>query len=200
MKKIWMAVSVVTVLAGCAAGSMMGPAPKDGELAMPSDYKTWPTFLLGTEKSTGHVRDIYINKTGATATKGQPFPNGTVSVMEIYKASKNESGKMVKGELEKVFVMYKGKNWGSTAPEGLKNGDWVYGSFDANGQPAKADYNSCRGCHLPLADKDFIFHYDKYFETRASLNAPSYASLLEKHAGLVALNTQEAQHASQVLR
>ena len=102
-------------MAGCAAGGMFGPAPKDGELAQPTDYKSWPVFLAGIEKPTGHIRDIYINPTGAAAKKGEAFANGTVSVMEIYKATKT-GDKMTKAGLEKVFVMYKGNNWGSTAP------------------------------------------------------------------------------------
>jgi hypothetical protein len=191
MKKMMLAASAVVVLAGCAAGGMFGPAPKDGELAQPTDYKSWPVFLAGIEKPTGHIRDIYINPTGAAAKKGEAFANGTVSVMEIYKATKT-GDKMTKAGLEKVFVMYKGNNWGSTAPEGMKTGDWVYAAFEPNGQPAKADYATCRGCHLPLADKDYIFHYDKYFDTRKS------AQMLDGHAGKVAMSVEEAHLAALV--
>ena len=193
MKKLMLAASAAVVLAGCAAGGAFGPAPKDGELAQPTDYKSWPIFLAGIEKPTGHIRDIYINPTGASAKKGDAFPNGTVSVMDIYKATKT-GDKMTKANLEKVFVMYKGNNWGSTAPEGMKTGDWVYAAFDANGQPAKVDYATCRGCHLPLADKDYIFHYDKYFDTRKS------AQILDGHAGKVAISIEEAHLAALVTK
>ncbi|MCQ8895596.1 cytochrome P460 family protein [Limnobacter humi] len=194
MKKFALAASAAVVLAGCAAGGMFGPAPKDGELAKPSDYSTWPVFLAGIEKPTGHIRDIYINKTGASAQKGEAFPNGTVSVMEIYKANKGADGKLAKANLEKVFVMYKGKDWGTTAPEGMKTGDWVYSAFEANGEPAKVDYATCRGCHMPLADKDFVFHYDKYFDTRKA------AALLDGHAGKVAMSVEEAHLAALVTK
>ncbi len=172
---------------------MFGPAPKDGELAMPTDYRSWPVFLAGIEKPTGHIRDIYINPTGAAANKGDAFANGTVSVMEIYKAEKT-GDKMTKKALEKVFVMYKGNNWGSTAPEGLKTGDWVYAAFEANGQPAKVDYATCRGCHLPLAKDDYIFHYDKYFDTRKA------AKLDGVHAGKVAMSVEDAHLAALATR
>ena len=165
MKKVMLAASVAVVLAGCAAGGMFGPAPKDGELAMPSNYTTWPVFLAGIEKPTGHIRDIYINNTGAAAKKGDAFANGTVSVMEIHKANKT-GDKMTKAGLEKVFVMYKGKGWGETAPEGMKTGDWVYNAFDPAGQPKKVEFGACRGCHLPLSDKDYVFHYDQYFDKK----------------------------------
>lgn len=168
MKQVILSVSAVAILAGCAAGTLFGPSPKDGELAMPFNYKSWPVFLLDIEKPSGHIRDIYINSIGASTKKGESFPNETVSVMEIYKSSR-ENGQLTKGELEKVFVMYKNDNWGSTAPVGLKTSDWVYGAFEPNGQPAKVDYASCRGCHYPLAEKDHMFHYDKYFSTRKSM-------------------------------
>ena len=61
MKKLMLAASAAVILAGCAAGGAFGPAPKDGELAQPTDYKSWPVFLAGIEKPTGHIRDIYIN-------------------------------------------------------------------------------------------------------------------------------------------
>lgn len=201
MKKFVFAALSVAALAGCAVGGMFGPAPKDGELAMPTGYKGWPTFLTGIEKPTGHIRDIYISKEGAEAKKGEVFPNGTKFVMEIYKGSKDSSGKLVRGDLEQVFVMYKGKGWGETAPEGMKTGDWVYNAFDPAGQPKKVEFGACRGCHLPLSDKDYVFHYDKYFEKKASVDGPTYAQMFQaSHAGLVAMNTQDAQVATQVLK
>lgn len=200
MKKIAMAALIVTGLAGCAAGQMFGPAPKDGEMAMPSDYTKWPVFMAGIEKSSGHIRDIYISSEGAAAKKGEAFANGTKFVMDIYKAEKGADGKLKKTTLEKVFVMYKGDGWGASAPEGMKNGDWVYSAFDGNGQPAKVDYATCRGCHLPLADKDYVFHYDKYFDMRASIDSPSYADMMKNHAGLVAMNDSDAKAATAVMK
>ena len=200
MKKVLMGLAAAAILAGCAAIGSFGPPPKDGELAMPSDYRTWPVYLSGIEKETGHVRDIYINPTGYAVKKGDSFPNGSVSVMEIYKATPGTDGKMVKGALEKVFMMAKGKDWGTGAPEGLRTGDWVYASFEPNGQPAKADYTSCRACHVPLADKDFLFHYDRYFELRESGGAPSHVQWLEKHGAVMALTAQEAEQAANLLR
>ena len=52
---------------GCAdmsrtPSAQSGSTPKDGELAFPSDYKTYPTFLNGIQKPNA-VRDLYINPT-----------------------------------------------------------------------------------------------------------------------------------------
>ena len=66
--------SAMFALIGCASTSMTPPAqsggmPKDGELAFPSDYKSFPTFLKGIQKPDA-VRDLYINPTGGEGTTG----------------------------------------------------------------------------------------------------------------------------------
>ena len=126
-------------LVGCA--QTPPPAPvvklKDGELPLAADYKSWPVFLKDVQRPDAkQVRDIYINTVGSKTAAGKPFPNGTVSVMELYKAkenadgtlSKGADGKLEKGALLKVFVMGKGEGWGESAPAGMKNGDWKYSS------------------------------------------------------------------------
>ena len=158
------------------------PAPvvklKDGELPLAADYKSWPVYLQNVQRPDAkQIRDIYINTVGAKNTAGKQFANGTVSVMELYKAkenadgtlSKGADGKLEKGALLKVFVMGKGEGWGESAPAGMKNGDWVYSAYLPDGKPAPDSPVACRGCHLPLGEaKDFVHRYDEYFQTRKS--------------------------------
>ncbi|MBA4141514.1 MAG: cytochrome P460 family protein [Nitrosospira sp.] len=174
------AVALTVVLAGCA---QVPPSPqaqklKDGELPVPAEYKRWPKFLSNIQREdVKQVRDIYINPIGHSTKMGDSFPNGTISVMEIYKAReaadgtplKGPDGKFVKGELLKVAVMGKGPGWGeSVTPPELRNGDWVYAMYMADAQTkAPDDTTTCRACHLPLKDKDYIFRYDEYFQKRA---------------------------------
>ena len=90
---------------------------------------------------------------------GEEFPNGTISVMEIYKVReaadgtplKGADGKFVKGELSKIGVMGKGAGWGeSVTPPELRNGDWVYSMYMADRKrkrrtiPAPAAHAICR--------------------------------------------------------
>jgi len=172
---------LTTALVGCA---QVPSAPlannfKDGELPVPADYKSWPKFLSEVQRpEVKQVREIYINPLGHRTQAGEAFPNGTVSVMEIYKAQetadglplKNSDGKFVKGELLKIAVMGKGAGWGeSVTPVELKNGDWIYAIYLADAKTkAPDDTATCRACHLPLADKDYIFRYDEYFQKRAN--------------------------------
>ena len=154
--------------------AMAGP---DGTLPLPADYKSWPKFLTDIPKGEAkQVRDIYINLTGARTSAGQNFPNGTVMVMEIYKAKMDGDklmtgmdGKPAKGDLAKVFVMGKEQGWGDKLPENLKNGDWAYAAYDATSKPLMEDFTKCRACHTPLAQKDFVHRYDEYFQTRGRM-------------------------------
>ena len=182
----------VLSLAGCQATDSPGgkmtdnkgtmatataPAGADGTLPFPTDYKSWPKFLVEIPKAEAkQVRDIYINPTGARTSAGQSFPNGTVMVMELYKAKMDGDkpaagmdGKLVKGDLAKVFVMGKDQGWGDKLPENLKNGDWIYAAYDATSKPLMEDFTKCRACHMPLAQKDFVHRYDEYFEKRGRM-------------------------------
>jgi hemoglobin len=75
-------------------------------------------------------------------------------------------GKLVKGDLLRVFVMGKNTGWGADVSEPLRNGNWVYAAWLPSGQKAPDDTNSCRACHLPLAGKDFVHRYDEHFASR----------------------------------
>jgi hemoglobin len=172
---IILALLLACTLTACAKTSYTSQQQalkQDGELTLPQNYKQWPLFKGHIEKAKGkQVRNIYINNIGKNTTKGEPFPNGTQFVMELFNAKQDVYGqplkkdnKLQKGDLAKIFIMEKGENWGSTAPKGLKNGDWIYAAYNGDGSKADANYQACRGCHLPKAEEDFIFHYDQYFQ------------------------------------
>ena len=104
---------------------------KDGEIAVPAGYKSWPSTLLNIQRADAkQIRDIYVNSVGASSKAGGKFDNGTVSVMEVYAAQagadgaliKGADGNLVKGNLLKVFVMGKDAGWGDSVSAGLKNG------------------------------------------------------------------------------
>lgn len=173
------------VLGGCAS-SPMPPAKmlKDGEIAVPGDYRNWPKFLSAVQRPDNkQIREIWINPVGARAKAGEAFANGTQSVMELHSARLNADGtpvigtdgKMVKDKLLKVFVMGKDAGWGATVPDNLKNGDWAYASYLADGKTPSSDpIAPCRTCHLAVASKDFVHRYDEYFSTRVAPAASQY--------------------------
>ena len=186
------------LLAGCATA----PPPKplnDGELALPADYKAWPMFLPAVQRADAkQVREIYMNKIGAAATAAGGFANGTVFVMENYAAKANgdgtlatgPDGKLVKGELLRVFVMGKGEGWGQAVVAPLRTGNWVYTSYLANGQKGPEDLTTCRACHIPAASKDFVLRYDEHFaQKRAAMPMSAVAHAVAQPAALSAADS-----------
>ena len=93
MKTSGLVLVAVLFLFGCSemGATPTAPAkPKDGELAYPADYKTWPKFLSEVQRPDAkQIRELYLNTAGARTNPGQLFPNGTVMVMELHKAKMN---------------------------------------------------------------------------------------------------------------
>jgi hypothetical protein len=168
-----LAAASLALAAGCA--SMMDKpvaAVKDGEMAVPADYKSWPKYLSAVQRPDAkQVREIYMNPVAAKATAAAGFAHGSVFVMENYAAKAKADGtletgpdgKLVKGDLLRVFVMGKNKGWGEDVPEALRTGNWVYATYLGDGKKGPEPAAACRGCHAPLKDKDFVFRYDEHF-------------------------------------
>lgn len=167
-------VGIGMVLTGCM---VVPPAPvavlDDGEQALPN-YKSagWKPFLLNVQRPDAkQVRDIYMNDVAASATQASGFAHGSTLVMENYEAvtnpdgtlAKGADGKLVKGKLVAIFVHGKNVGWGQKALDALKNGNWIYTAYTPTGAKGSQDLNTCRACHLPLKDKDFVHRYDEFF-------------------------------------
>jgi hemoglobin len=177
MMKIGSAFALVMLLAACSAMQMFSASKhEDGEVPLPKNYKDWPKFLSAVQRpDVKQVREIYVNPTGGKTQPGQPFANGTMFVMENYAAelhgdgnpAQGPDGKLLKGNLMRVFVMSKNEGNGTKVAPELKNGDWAYTSYDAAGNKTVDPLNACRACHLPLASKDYVQRYDEYFATRS---------------------------------
>jgi hemoglobin len=178
-QRIATALLVALVTGGCATGPLgfLWSGKRDGEIAPPKDYRSWPRFLSTIDRhDAAQVREIYVNQVGAAARRGHAFPNDTIFVMEIYQARPHAdgapafdpSGRLVKGPLQKLYVMAKGDGWGDgVQPRGLRNGDWIYSAFLPDGKtPAPDGLASCRGCHRPLSNRDYVHRYDEYFSAR----------------------------------
>jgi hemoglobin len=116
------------------------------------------------------VRDLFANEAAAYAgQRGRPLPSGSVLAMEVYQAKlddkgepvKGADGRFVKGALVGLFVMEKRTGWGAEHPESLRNGEWEYARFGADGARPQADTRPCLECHKPESAKDYVFTLDK---------------------------------------
>lgn len=181
MNRTMLGLVAAAVLASCSmmSGSETKTAMtplEDGQLPLPVNYKSWPKFLSAVQRpDANQVREIYVNPIGYQAKAGEPFAHGTIFVMENYalqmgadgKPATGSDGKLVKGTLQRVFVMAKGPGYASQVVKELKTGDWAYTSYDASGNKTADPIVACRACHVPLANKDFVARYDEYFAARA---------------------------------
>lgn len=166
--------TIAGLLAGCAQMDGQPVAVmSDGQLPLPSGYRSWPVFLGAVQREDAkQIRDIFMNADAARARAGQSYPDGSLFVMENWSVKldgdgrplKGPDGKLVKDRLAAIFVMGKNAGWGRDLPEALRNGSWVYSAFKGSGElNGEARYDSCRTCHAPLKDKDFIARYDEHF-------------------------------------
>jgi hypothetical protein len=179
IKSMLLVVAAVS-LAACtqmSTTSYQAPA-KDGEAAIPDDYRSWPKMLSAVQRPDAkQVREIYIDPKGNKTRAGDAFPHGTVMVMENYAAvakpdgtlETGVDGKLVKGNMVRIFIMEKAKGAGQDVPEALRNGEWVYASYTPDGKKTEDNLLSCRACHVTLTEKkDFVQRYDEFFQKRAA--------------------------------
>jgi len=168
-----LAASAITAfgLLGLSTGSGFSGSdkPVDERVSFPADYRSEFSNYLSLDRTgtPDQVIRLFANdKAIAAAKAGEPLPEGSVLVGEIYKARKDAEGKVitsalgrrVRDKLAAVAVMEKQSGWGAALSEDLRNGDWDFGIFSPQGERlANKDLNACRSCHAPLKDTQHLF-------------------------------------------
>ena len=160
MARIIRALAVVLLLTAAVASA--GPE----KIAFPAGYKGGVLYTMVDRPDNKTVRDLYANAEAAQAARsGRPLPSGTVLSMEVYQAKtddkgepvKGPDGRFIKGSLVGVFVMEKRAGWGAEYPADLRNGEWEYARFAADGSRQVVDTTPCFVCHKPHNASDFVF-------------------------------------------
>lgn len=148
-----------------AARSAAGP----DKIAFPATFKSGVLYTTTDRYDIKQYRELYATPEAVKAAQeGKPLPNGTVLTLVQYKASvdaqgnplKDSEGRFLKGDLVAYVVMEKRSGWGSEYPDDLRNGEWEYATFTADGKlDDKADYKACFQCHKPHDQQDFVISY-----------------------------------------
>ncbi|WP_338786177.1 cytochrome P460 family protein [Metabacillus sp. FJAT-53654] len=125
----------------------------DRELVeFPENYNKGVNY---TTVHRGNVREeLYTSQEAIEAVQnGQPFPDGTVITLEIYRDE----------ELDEIFVMEKRTGWGDQTPEGTpRNGDWQYQEFNADRSlDYEEDIGRCFTCHANQERDEYINTLDE---------------------------------------
>jgi hypothetical protein len=145
------------------------------KVAFPRDDQRSVLYAEVDRPDVKQVRRLFAAPgTARGARPGAPLPGGALLTMEIYAVRTDDrgeplrdgNGRLVRGDLTAVFVMEKRAGWGAEYPDDLRNGEWEYARFGADGRPGAADTRACLACHKPRADQDYVFSLEKLIGAR----------------------------------
>ena len=150
---------------GLAAGAY---ALEDRVLELPADYATsYDNYMISDRlNQDDQVISLFANATARQAARaGQPLPDGSILVGEIYAAKKDADGEVVEsmlgrrvpGELKAIVMMERRASWAEQYPDGQKVGGWEFEVFSTDGKNLGKDTTACRECHEPLADSEYTW-------------------------------------------
>jgi plastocyanin len=155
------------VMAGAGMPGVSGAGPD--RIVFPAGYKSGVLYTTVDRADIKQHRELYAGAEAVAAAKeGKPLPEGTVLTLVQYKVKlddqgnpvRDASGRFQKTEIAGYTVMEKRAGWGAEYPPELRNGDWEYSAFTAEGKfNDKANYKSCFECHKPHADRDYVMSY-----------------------------------------
>lgn len=141
------------------------------------DYQTHVLYDVLDQPEIKEIREAYTNAEALKGIRpGQPLPSGTILSLPTFKARVNDKGELVKdpngrlvrGALDRVVVMEKRTGWGVEYPDDLRNGEWEYARFRADGtRDPQANIKGCFECHKPESKRDFVFTLDKILKAAA---------------------------------
>lgn len=163
-----------SVMAALALAIVAGSAAADPKrLTWPADYPAnYTLYGVHNRPDNGQVRYLYANKEAVEgAKKDGALPNGSVLIMEIYKAKVGPDNQPIagadglwqKGDFVAYGAMAKQAGWGNDIPENIRNNDWNY-TFFAPDKTNRTDTNeaACLTCHKMItAAADYVFSYDE---------------------------------------
>jgi plastocyanin len=158
----------IAVLAGLVAAASRSSAGPE-RIAFPAAFKDDVLYTIADRYDVKQYRELYASAAAIKAAKeGKPLPSGTVLTLVQYKAQvdaqgnllKDAKGRFLKGDLIAYAVMEKRTGWGAEYPDDLRNGEWEYAAFGADGKlNDKANYKACFQCHKPHDGQDFVMSY-----------------------------------------
>ena len=143
-------------------------AGEDRVLEFPENYRDTFTLYFSGDRYLADEQTIriYANDIAVNgARKDGKMPDGSVFLAEIYGAQKDADGDVIEsaigqrlqGEFKAIALMERRAGWDDQYADELKVGDWEFEVFSTEGKNLAKDTTSCRECHHPLADSEFMF-------------------------------------------
>lgn len=146
-------------------------------VAYPAGFETkFARYAVIDRKGKPTARFMYVDRPSLAAAKaGEPLPDGAVLVMEDHAIRVegdapvlDAAGRYIPTDaVTNVFVMQKGAGWGDAYPADVRNGDWEYAWFMADGaRRADKTMENCFACHKKQTDADYTFSFQPFLESR----------------------------------
>jgi plastocyanin len=167
MNRLVPVLAILVATVSLAVQTSAGPE----KVAFPASFKDGVLYATVDRPDIKQYRELYAPPEAVKAAKeGKPLPSGTVLTLVQYKAKlddkgnplKDANGRFIKGDLIAYTVMEKRTGWGAEYPEDLRNGEWEYAAFSADGKlNEKANYKGCFQCHKPHDKIDFVISYER---------------------------------------
>ncbi len=159
------------------------PAPQEDRVGFPEGYQeSFKLMFVFDRPDNQQVRIICGNDEAVAAAPGEPFPYGSVLVMETYRTRKDANGvpvldangRYIREALTGVFIMRKEQGFGEAYQE-QRSGEWEYVAFRPNGEylspPERS--NPCAACHVQAGqDKDWVFRADMFNDPETAFTPP----------------------------
>lgn len=156
-------------------GEEAPPAPTEDRVGFPEGYQEDFAVLYELDRPDNQqVRVVYGNREAAAAVPGEPFPYGSILVMETHAAvvdedehvALDEHGRYQRDALGGIFVMRKEPGFGE-AYEDARSGEWEYVAFQPDGSylVEPRDTAGCAECHSQQvgATHDFVARAGLHF-------------------------------------
>jgi plastocyanin len=150
------------------------PAPSEDRVGFPTGYQEdFKLMYIYDRLDNRQVRVVCGNDVAASVKQGEPFPHGSILVMETWQAKldadgnlvKDPDGHLIRENLRGIFVMRKEEGFGE-AYQDLRTGEWEYVAYrpdESHSTPPQNTAN-CAACHLGSSEeKDWVFRADVLF-------------------------------------
>ena len=134
---------------------------------LPENYRTDYTQYQVQNRGNGkQLAVLYANDIAVASAANSELADGSTIIMEVYKATMDESGEPVvnedglfkKGKFAAIAVMEKRSEWPEAFDQSQRADDWGFAIYQTDGTPKQNDL-PCASCHLPLQQQDYMFSH-----------------------------------------
>jgi cytochrome c553 len=136
-------------------------------IRFPANLAGFTLYKTFNKTGSKELRKIYANKIAIDAARvGKPIPDGSVLLLEKFQAKLNQdkqpavnsSGLYVAAGRIGYNVMERQVGWGKDFSPIIRNDNWQYRAFEADGSPrARTNQAGCLACHKPHRATSYMF-------------------------------------------